>query len=376
MITRYIAPAQVRFGPGALNAALTQGSRALVIGESWLLQRLQGPLEALFKRHTVVAPPFGGECTREEIRLWVARGQGADGGQEPQAPADVVVGVGGGRALDTAKAAAFHLRCPIVTIPTSAATCAAWTALSAVNSSEGIPQEYLLLDRAPDVVIIDPACFVGEGPLSQGRLLAAGMADALAKHYESQASTQGQPTDGLTDTALGIAKRIRETIFEQGPAAQRAAAAGQWTSVVEELVMTNIAWAGLVSGLGGERCRAVAAHALSNALTQVLPPRRFLHGETVGYGILLQLALEQKPEELRALAVLFETLGLPTTLQNLGLADSARRLLPQVFRAAMDPKETLRNLPFPVTLEDLTRAVNTVEALVPNLACHGGPRAL
>ncbi|MBI3292621.1 MAG: iron-containing alcohol dehydrogenase [Elusimicrobia bacterium] len=364
MITRHIAPGQVRFGPGALSA-LTQGSRALLIGEPWVLESLAQPLGELLQRQRVFsilpsAQPFGGECTLEEIHSWVIRGK--------QEHADLVVGIGGGRALDTAKAVAFHLRCLAVTIPTSAATCAAWSALSAINSPEGAQQEYLLLDRAPEVMIIDPVCFLVKGPVAPGRLLAAGMADALAKYHESHASTHGRYTDALTQVALDLSQRIHDVIFQQGLTAQQELAKGRWTPAVEQLVIVNIAWAGMVGGLGGEKCRAVAAHALSNGLTHILPPRSLLHGETVGYGILLQLALERKLEELQALETLFRSLGLPTTLEELELDGTARAHLPEAFRVALDPKETLRNLPFPVTADDLSQAVETVEALAPKLS--------
>ena len=62
-----------------------------------------------------------------------------------------------------------------------------------------------------------------------------------------------------------------------------------WCNAVEGCTLT----AGLIGGIGGEKCRTAAAHAIHNAITQIVSAHKTLHGEIVGVGILLQLRLEE-----------------------------------------------------------------------------------
>ena len=98
---------------------------------------------------------------------------------------DVIVGVGGGKALDTAKLVAYHAKLPIVTIPTSAATCAAWTALSNIYSDEGGFLYDVPLVSCPNLLILDYNLIQTAPP----RTLVAGIGDAMAKWYESSISS-------------------------------------------------------------------------------------------------------------------------------------------------------------------------------------------
>merc|ERR1711991_1210734 len=94
-----------------------------------------------------------------------------------------------------------------------------------------------------------------------------------------------------------------------------------WQNTVEACGLT----AGLVGGIGGEKCRTAAAHAIHNAITQIITPNKFLHGEIVGVGLLLQLRLEEiknnklADQSVKQLLVLMKELNLPTTVEQLGI---------------------------------------------------------
>jgi len=122
------------------------------------------------------------------------------------------------------------------------------------------------------------------------RTLASGIADALAKWYESSI-TSSTIDDGLVQQAIQISRVLRDQLLIDGEKAFKGKFDNNssWQNTVEACGLT----AGLVGGLGGEKCRTAAAHAIHNAITQIIAPNKFLHGEIVVVGLLLQLRLEE-----------------------------------------------------------------------------------
>src|SRR5205814_272228 len=123
--------------------------------------------------------PFGGECSLAEIEKVKAAAR--------QHKAQVVVGAGGGKVLDTARAAAADLDLPVVNCPTVASSDAPCSALSVVYTDEGVFQEYRFYRRNPDLVLVDTEVIAR----SPARLLVAGMGDALATWFEAKVCADG-----------------------------------------------------------------------------------------------------------------------------------------------------------------------------------------
>jgi len=198
-----IGPASFTEGDGILRETSLSGfgGTALLVGEEFILKKFRGELKRALKSVRIANGGFAGECSENEIKRLCALGKNKK--------ADFVTGIGGGKALDTAKAAAGRLKLPVVTIPTSAATCAAWTALSAVYTDEGSSRTYILLDRCPDLLILDTGIIAS----CPARYLRSGMADALAKFYEAMAFTGGSSPGRGIEAALGIARSIYDTVF-------------------------------------------------------------------------------------------------------------------------------------------------------------------
>lgn len=125
--------------------------------------------------------PFGGECSQNEIdRLR---------GVAEKAQCGAVLGIGGGKTLDTAKALAHFMGVPVAIAPTIASTDAPCSALSVIYTDAGEFDRYLLLPNNPDRVIVDTKIVAG----APARLLAAGIGDALAtgsKHVPVHAAAQ------------------------------------------------------------------------------------------------------------------------------------------------------------------------------------------
>ena len=171
-----IAPGRVVRGSGILagaGSALEKfGSRPIVVGGERAIAAAQASLDTALTGFTATTASTAPDCSESVLaRL----NQVAATHQ-----ADFVIGLGGGKALDTAKLLAHQRQLPVVTVPTAGATCAAWTALSNVYSDNGAFLYDVPLDQCPDLLILDYN-LVATAP---NRMLAAGIGDALAKWYE------------------------------------------------------------------------------------------------------------------------------------------------------------------------------------------------
>jgi glycerol dehydrogenase-like iron-containing ADH family enzyme len=199
---------------------------------------------------------------------------------------DSVIAAGGGKVLDSGKYIADSLNIHCITVPLSASTCAGWTALSNIYTKGGQFIKDVALGSCPKILVYDHK-FIQTAP---SRTLASGIADALAKWYESSI-TSSTIDDGLVQQAIQISRVLRDQLLIDGEKAFKGQFENNpsWRNTVEACGLT----AGLVGGIGGEKCRTAAAHAIHNAITQIITPNKFLHGEIVGVGLLLQLRLEE-----------------------------------------------------------------------------------
>ena len=193
---------------------------------------------------------------------------------------DSIIAVGGGKVLDSGKYLADSLSIPVITIPLSASTCAGWTALSNIYSMNGQFIKDVELKSCPKILVLDHG-FIKTAPK---RTLASGIADALAKWYESSL-TSSKVEDGLVQQAIQISRVLRDQLLIYGESAYQSQSVQNidWCNVVDGCSLT----AGLIGGIGGQKCRTAAAHALHNAITQIVSTNKSLHGEIVGVGILL-----------------------------------------------------------------------------------------
>jgi glycerol dehydrogenase len=283
--------------------------------------------------------------------------------QTVAAGVDGVIAAGGGKVLDAGKLLAERLGLPCITVPTSAATCAGWTALANVYSPQGAFCHDVALRRCPELLVFDHD-LVAAAP---ARTLASGIADAVAKWYEASVSSGGS-SDGLIQQAVQMARVLRDQLLLDGQAAVAQPGSEAWVRVAEACGLS----AGVIGGIGGAPCRTVAAHAVHNGLTQLSACHGMLHGEKVGFGILVQLRLEEvlggsqlAAQARRQLLPFFAELGLPCTLADLGLAGASLADLQLVCDFACREGSDLHHLPFAVSPADLLAAlVSTTAGLV------------
>jgi glycerol dehydrogenase-like iron-containing ADH family enzyme len=362
-----IAPACVLRGENAIaesiNTIARFGNRPLIVGGSNSLAAAKPFLQPILEgaEASTGAPPlqcaeaaYGRDCSEislEHLREEVANHQ-----------ADFIIGVGGGKALDAAKLLAYQCQIPIVTIPTSAATCAAWTALSNIYSEQGAFQYDVTLARCPDLIILD----YGLIQTASQRTLVAGIGDAIAKWYEASVSS-GHSEQTLIISAVQQARILRDILFQKSAIALKEPGSETWKEVIDATVLL----AGVIGGIGGAQCRTVAAHAVHNGLTHLLASHGTLHGEKVAYGILVQLRLEEMLQNNQLAATarqqllkFYDEIGLPQTLDNLGLGDVTLKQLQRAAEIACNPNSDIHRLPFQVVPEQLIAAMVSTTAPV------------
>jgi len=359
--TLAIAPAQVMRGREALTASggaiARLGHQLLVVGGDRSLAVAQPVLDPILTAHGLTATwsPHGQECSETTLATLnvLARNSGAD----------LIVGIGGGKALDAAKLLAHCLGLPVITIPTSAATCAAWTALANVYSDQGAFLYDVPLPHCPDLLILDYGLVATAPP----RLLVAGIGDALAKWYEASISS-GDSSQTLTIAAVQQARVLRDILLQKAASALKQPTTAAWCEVVDATVLM----AGVMGGLGGAQCRTVAAHAVHNGLTHCSDSHHTLHGEKVAYGILVQLRLQEmiQGHQLAATArqqllKFYGEIGLPQTLEELGLGALALNALDRAAALACAENSDIHRLPFPVEPCQLLAAMVSTTAPCP-----------
>ena len=358
MANTIISPNRYVQGRGELKNlpehAKKLGKKLFVIISASGLKRVRDLLEKSFENTgmELVFEEFQGECCETEIKRLGSRFQ--------ENKCDLVVGVGGGKIHDSAKAAAYYQGAPVVIIPTIASTDAPCSALSVIYSETGVFERYLFLNSNPDLVLVDTDIIAA----APSRLLVSGMGDALATYFEARAVAAsgalscagGKPTKG----ALVLAKLCYETLLEDGVKAKLAVEAGACTQAVENIIEANT----YLSGIGFESGGLAGAHAIHNGLTVIKDCHHLYHGEKVAFGTLTQLVLENAGQKLLEEVIGFcMDVGLPTTFAELGMARPDKDLLMEAAVRACSPDDTLVNMPFEVTPEMVYAAMVGADAL-------------
>ncbi|OCQ52451.1 Glycerol dehydrogenase [Photorhabdus australis subsp. thailandensis] len=291
---------------------------------------------------------FGGECSRNEIQRL------SDILKENECQA--VIGIGGGKVQDTAKVVAYESKLPILIAPTISSTNAPTSALSVIYTDDGEYEDYLFFPTNPDIVLVDTA-LIAKAPT---RFLVAGIGDSLATYFEARGCNNAHKPrmtgGGISRTAMALAHLCYETLLEDGYKAKLAVDAGVSTPAVENVIEASI----YLSGLGFENTGIAAAHSVHNGFTVLEECHHMYHGEKVAFGVLVQLILENSPnEELDTVLDFCVQVGLPVTLDQLGVKDGEKlkEKVMAVAKASCAEGETIHNMPFEVTPEKVYAAI-------------------
>lgn len=287
---------------------------------------------------------FAGHCSDEELERLQSKA-------DPNI--DIIIGVGGGQCLDTAKLMGIILNLPIVTVSTLASTCAATTPLSVVYTPdhEFVRTEYY--DRCPILTLVDPNIIL-KAPV---RYLVSGIADTLVKWYEAFPINQGKFQNTKTKAGLKIAELARDLLFESSEQAIHECQTGQLGHALREVIDTNILLGGLVGGLGSDTCRASGAHPIHYGMTLIPEMKHAYHGELVAFGLLCQLTLEGKTEEeITNLMGFYQRINLPINLFELKMTEVREADLDRAAKKVYDQEE-IHFLPVTISEEMIKKAI-------------------
>lgn len=240
----------------------------------------------------------------------------------------VIVGVGGGRIMDQAKAAAhFAGDLPVVQVPTSIATCAAYAPLSVMYTAEGASLGSLRYDHEVNAIVMDMDV-VSKAP---SRYAASGIMDGMAKMIEIQNGRSEIKLDEVSIglfTAYTIAEMAYRVYEKEAHQACQDIADGKLTKAVEDIAYLNVAVMGIISGaskgfgqtaLGHETYELVRTH-----FTKEASP--YLHGEIVAIGDCLQFAFNGHPEQVAPFRDFMRSMNMPLTLQDIGIDPTSPKM--------------------------------------------------
>ncbi|GHT78093.1 glycerol dehydrogenase [Spirochaetia bacterium] len=300
----------------------------------------------------VVYEIFNGECSNNEINRV--------GEAFKKSGAGCLVGIGGGKILDTVKAAAYYHKVPAVSVPTTAATDAPCSALSVIYTDDGVFEKYLFLPANPDIVLVDTV-IVAKAPR---RLIVSGMGDALATYFEARATARKDGKNCFNGTksltAQALARLCYDTLIADGYNAAVAVEKGACTQAVENIIEANT----YLSGVGFESGGIAGSHAVHNGLTAIPETHKFYHGEKVAFGVITQLVLENAPRaELHEVLDFCISVGLPVCLADLDIKNPTEKALMDVAALACAPADTMGNMPFAVTPFDVYNAILGADAI-------------
>lgn len=296
---------------------------------------------------------FSGQASIGQVEKALASAQ--------EAQSDVIVGMGGGKACDVAKSVGARLGCKWATLATIASTDAPTSSLSVLYQDNGDFHSYELHGKNPDLVMVDTDA-VAKAP---ARFLASGMADAVATRFESaMCAIAGSHTilgARPSNAGLALGALAWDNCRRYGLAAFKAVEAHVVTPAVELIVETNT----FHSGVGFESGGFSGAHSVHNGITLLPESHVAMHGEIVNFGVLVQLTLEGRPDaDLDEFIEFSLPLGLPVTLEQIGLKGLSEEKLRIVSEAATAPNESIHWMPFKVDADMVAAAIIGTDAYV------------
>ena len=334
------------------------GKKVVVIGGKTALSKAYDRIAgALAGTDMVLSQPiwFGGNATYENAEMLEKMPEVQD--------ADMIFGVGGGRAVDTCKVVSNHLGKPLFTFPTLGSNCAGCTACAVMYYPDGVFRDTFFGARCPIHCFLNSA-IVADSP---AEFLWAGIGDSIAKEYESEIASRGKPLSHVPTMGTTIAKACTDPLKKYGPKAMELIRAKQMGEELDECVLAIVITAGLVSNMTISTDNAESfmynsslAHCFYYAAT-VIPAcaEHHVHGELVSFGIQVLMALDKQWDNLKEFQKFAHSMGLPVTIAQIDLTPEDLSAVGD--KAADGSILEWSKTPYPLTKEMFVQAILDVD---------------
>ena len=221
---------------------------------------------------------------------------------------DMIVGMGGGKSVDTAKMISYNLGKPFVSLPTAASHDGMASPFVSVKSSK----PHSIVTSAPMGVFVD-IDVIRKAPV---RLLASGCGDLVANIVAVRDWQLGHEREGeyygrySSDLAMMSAKIVMENSTEFAR-----------NGLDARVIVEGLISAGVASCIAGSsRPCSGSEHLFSHALDKIAPGIG-LHGEKCGLGSIMMAKLQG--QDWKKIVRTLRDVGAPTTAAQIGIEQEA-----------------------------------------------------
>jgi len=310
---------------------LKLGPSALLVSGKGTMNLAGTTVKEILSEKYTVKSFIAGEITAPVIKK----------GEKAAKGVDFLIGVGGGRVIDTAKIVSYNLDLPFISVPTAASHDGIASARASVSLGTG----HSSLEAQPPVAIVADTGIIASAP---HRLLAAGCADVISNYtaildWELAHRVKGEP---VSEYAITLSKMTAEILVKDAHLIKPHQEESAWI-VVKALVSSGVA----MSIAGSSRPASGGEHKFSHALDK-LAPGKALHGESCGIGTIISMYLHGG--DWRAIRSSLKLIGAPVTPADVGIDDAvaveallmAKTIRPErftIFDMGLT-KESARNL--------------------------------
>ncbi len=240
---------------------------------------------------------------------------------------DEIVGIGGGVIMDLAKAVGEIAKLGVVNIPTSFATCAAFTTISVMYDENGKKVDDWRYEHEIDAVLVDMDVIVN----CPSRYACSGMLDAMAKKIEI---LNGRSEMLLEDTSVDLftayimASYTYDVLYKNAKQVVEDLNNKKLTKLVHDFTYICIAATGVLANMTKSYSQSALGHSLYDGIRVYFTEeaKKSLHGEIVAVGLFTQLHYNYSSSEKDKLKAFMSELGMPVSISDLGIEGTDENL--------------------------------------------------